>query len=76
MMDFIGHRFFLNNIYARYLHFIFFQAHGDLVAAVDFDDKILVTGHEDSTVGIWDNRVRKKNEDPIPHRYLNSVLHP
>ena len=29
-------------------------AHDDLVAAVDFNDRLLVTGHEDSTVGIWD----------------------
>ena len=46
------------------------KAHGDLVTAVDFDEKFLVTGHEDSTVGVWDNRVRKKNEEPIPHRLL------
>ena len=44
-----------------------------MVAAVDFDDKFLVTGHEDSTVGVWDNRVRKKNEEPIPHRLLTRV---
>ena len=44
------------------------------MAAVDFDDKFLVTGHEDSTVGVWDNRVRKKNEEPIPHRLLNRLV--
>ena len=45
-----------------------------MVAAVDFDEKFLVTGHEDSTVGVWDNRVRKKNEEPIPHRLLTHVV--
>ena len=30
------------------------NAHDDLVAAVDFTDQYLVTGHEDSTVGVWD----------------------
>ena len=44
------------------------------MAAVDFDDKFLVTGHEDSTVGVWDNRVRKKNEEPIPHRLLTRLV--
>ena len=44
------------------------------MAAVDFDDKFLVTGHEDSTVGVWDNRVRKKNEEPIPHRLLACLV--
>ena len=44
------------------------------MAAVDFDDKFLVTGHEDSTVGVWDNRVRKKNEEPIPHRLLSRLV--
>ena len=44
------------------------------MAAVDFDEKFLVTGHEDSTVGVWDNRVRKKNEEPIPHRLLSRLM--
>ena len=44
------------------------------MAAVDFDEKFLVTGHEDSTVGVWDNRVRKKNEEPILHRLLTCLV--
>ena len=44
------------------------------MAAVDFDEKFLVTGHEDSTVGVWDNRVRKKNDEPIPHRLLTRLV--
>ena len=44
------------------------------MAAVDFDEKFLVTGHEDSTVGVWDNRVRKKNEEPILHRLLTHLV--
>ena len=44
------------------------------MAAVDFDEKFLVTGHEDSTVGVWDNRVRKKNEEPIPHRLSTRLV--
>ena len=30
-----------------------FQAHGDLVSAVDFSEEYLVTGYEDSNVGVW-----------------------
>ena len=29
------------------------QAHGDLVSAVDFSEEYLVTGYEDSNVGVW-----------------------
>ena len=29
------------------------QAHGDLVSAVDFNEDYLVTGYEDSNVGVW-----------------------
>ena len=29
------------------------QAHGDLVSAVDFSEDFLVTGYEDSNVGVW-----------------------
>lgn len=32
----------------------YIQAHGDLVSAVDFSDSHLVTGHEDSYVGVWE----------------------
>ena len=35
-----------------YFH-LFFQACDDLVAAVDFDDNLLVTGFEDTHIGIW-----------------------
>lgn len=31
----------------------YIQAHGDLVSAVDFGDEYLVTGYEDSNVGVW-----------------------
>ena len=34
------------------------HAHDDLVAAVDFTEKFMVTGHEDSTVGVWDVKSR------------------
>ena len=34
------------------------SAHDDLVAAVEFSDTLLVTGHEDSTVGVWDINAR------------------
>lgn len=34
------------------------HAHDDLVAAVDFTEEIMVTGHEDSTVGVWDVNTR------------------
>ena len=37
------------------------SAHDDLVAAVDFTDQYLVTGHEDSTVGVWDITKRPMN---------------
>ena len=37
------------------------SAHDDLVAAVDFTDQYLVTGHEDSTVGVWDITTRPMN---------------
>ena len=29
------------------------KAHGDLVSAVDFSEDYLVTGYEDSNVGVW-----------------------
>ena len=29
------------------------QAHGDLVSAVDFSEDHLVTGYEDTNVGVW-----------------------
>ena len=34
------------------------HAHDDLVAAVDFTEEFMVTGHEDSTVGVWDVKSR------------------
>ncbi len=30
------------------------KAHDDLVSAIDFDDRLLLTGYEDSRIGVWD----------------------
>jgi len=31
----------------------YIQANGDLVSAVDFSEQFLITGHEDSYIGVW-----------------------
>lgn len=43
------------------------QAHGDLVSAVDFSEDRLVTGYEDSNVGVWSMETGRQLHDMPGH---------
>ena len=43
------------------------QAHGDLVSAVDFSEDYLVTGYEDSNVGVWSMETGLQVQDMPGH---------
>ena len=43
------------------------QAHGDLVSAVDFSEDHLVTGYEDSNVGVWSMETGRQLHDMPGH---------
>lgn len=45
----------------------YIQAHGDLVSAVDFSEDRLVTGYEDSNVGVWSMETGRQLHDMPGH---------
>ena len=43
------------------------QAHGDLVSAVDFNEEFLMTGYEDANVGVWSMATGQQIHNMLGH---------